>query len=621
MLQIFFENKKNILPILACLFCLSANAQFDKANDEFNKKKYAAAVPLYEAGLKEKTSNLAAGRLAFCYRMLNQTEKAEALYAEVVKSEKAKNDASFFYAEALMSNGKYAEAKTWFLKYHELEPSDSTAFARAAACDLVPNIQPYFRNLKMEEFPFNSEADDNTPAFWFGGLVFTSDRASGAALLKEKSDWTGRDFLKLYFSEFDSSANTFSEPKSFSGKLNELNKNTANASFSKDWETIFFSRNSTTPNKKDEYTLQLFTAERAGNRWKNEEKLDFCKPELNYMHPAATPNGQRVFFASNGGGQGGFDIFTAEKNHRGEWRRVQNLGAIVNTPSHEAFPYFHPDGRLFFCSKGHAGFGGFDVFVTRFDSVKMEWQPPVNLGRPINSSLDDLGFYLAPNDSTGAFTSGRSGGDDDLYLFWLGETKNLAQIFYPKTENQPAAEISETSEKLEIEKKKPLETPISKDSTTQTNQFTNSPISQFPNFPITQSPFSTLDTALQNGSAKTGSIYFLENFKYDSSEIEIPAAAKIDLDSLAVWLVRYPNLKLEITVHTETGGQPKSLFAHSKSRATEIAKYFLEKNSDFNRLKIKGLGGKKPIFDCPKKEDCPPEMDLKNRRVEVKIEF
>lgn len=593
---------KKILPLAAtCLLCLSANAQFDKANDYFQQKRYAAAVPIYEAGLKEKTSNLAASRLAYCYRMLNRTEQAEALYAEVVASEKAKNDTYLFYAEALMSNGKYPQAKEWFLKYFEREPSDSLALARAAACDEVPKIQPYFKNLQVEEFAHNSEADDNTPAFWHGGMVFTSDRASGAAILKEKSGWTGRDFLKLWFSKFDAATGKFEEPKTFAGKLNELNKNTANASFTADWKQIFFSRNSNQPNKRDEYTLQLFTAERAGNRWRNEQKLDFCKPEINYMHPSVSPDGSQVFFASNGGGQGGFDIFKAEKNRDGEWRRVQNLGAVVNTPQHEAFPFLHPDGRLFFCSKGHAGFGGFDVFVTRFDTAAQAWQPPVNLGRPINSSLDDLGFYLSPNDSTGAFTSGRSGGDDDLYLFWLGEQRGFSTVFYPKN-------LSDESENA------------APDSLAAANFSTeNLKTDSLPALPIFKK-LADLDTALVGGSAKTGQIFLLENFKYDSAgAVAVPTAAEIDLEKTAALLARHPNFSAELLFHTETLGDEKRLFNLSKSRGTAAARFFEEKKLDASRLKIKGFGGRQPVFPCPKRGDCPVDLDARNCRVELRV--
>ena len=44
----------------------------------------------------------------------------------------------------------------------------------------------------------NSKADDSGPVFYKNGIVFTSDRKSGANPLKQKSGWTGSDFLKEF---------------------------------------------------------------------------------------------------------------------------------------------------------------------------------------------------------------------------------------------------------------------------------------------------------------------------------------------------------------------------------------------------------------------------------------
>lgn len=121
------------------------------------------------------------------------------------------------------------------------------------------------------------------------------------------------------------------------------------------------------------------------------------------------------------GGEGGADIWYSEKTKNG-WGKIQNLGKQINTPSHEGFPFFDNQGRLFFCSKGHAGFGGFDIFVTK-RTANDEWEKPVNLGLPINSSFDDISIFLSKNNRNGAFTSSRSGGDDDIFLFEILDGK------------------------------------------------------------------------------------------------------------------------------------------------------------------------------------------------------
>jgi hypothetical protein len=119
----------------------------------------------------------------------------------------------------------------------------------------------------------------------------------------------------------------------------------------------------------------------------------------------------------------------------GEWGKPENLGPAVNTTANEGFPFMALDGKLYFCSKGHPGYGGFDIFVTYKDE-NGAWQPATNLGKPINSPLDDISIYLAADQRSGYFTSSRSGGDDDIYLFKVLDEAPSA----PASELPPIAE-------------------------------------------------------------------------------------------------------------------------------------------------------------------------------------
>jgi outer membrane protein OmpA-like peptidoglycan-associated protein/tetratricopeptide (TPR) repeat protein len=640
-----------LISILSFFNPVDLPAQFDKANNLFQAKRYAAAIPQFESGLKVKDNLVAKSRLAYCYRMLNQMEKAETIYAEVVTNEKARSETYLYYAETLMSNSKYKEAKNWFQKYSILEPTDSMALRRAEACDKVPLIQPYIKGLKIEEFSFNSDADDNCPVLGKDGLVFTSDRATGRALLKEKSDWTGRDFLKLWVSKFDIENGTFSEPESYSGKLNELNKNTTSASFTENWDQIFFSRNGDIISKKNEVTIQLYEAERTGGKWKNERKLDFCNDEQNYMHPSISPDGNTIFYAANAGGQGGMDIFIAHKTKNG-WGKTKNLGSVVNTSNHEAFPYFHKDGRLFFCSKGHAGFGGFDVFVTKLDTLTGTWNKPINLGRPINSSLDDIGFYLTKNDSLGCFTSGRNGGDDDIYLFWLGEQKSVKKVMAPNSpEIADAITIDTTIVKQEMTKetqinkneppilvgvqiKKSISNPVQetqKPETKATNIFVErelptktkgNPLPKVePSKEAVKALAQTLpdlDRILQDSVVYENNIFQLIGLHYENNEAtDISADSYPEIALLSNLLERHQNAIIEIRSHTESLGNDKQNFNVSKKRAAKIKKLLVKQGISSKRIKTKGYGESSLLNDCSNAIECPQDRHLENRRTEI----
>jgi outer membrane protein OmpA-like peptidoglycan-associated protein len=621
---------RKLFIYLIFIFFQSQNliAQFDKANNLYQEKRYAAAIPHYETGLKEKNNLVAKSRLAYCYRMLNQTEKAEQIYAEVVNNEKAQSETYLYYAESLMSNSKYKEAKIWFQKYFVLEPNDSMALIRADACDKVPLIPPYLKGVNIEEFNYNSEADDNSPVLTKDGLVFTSDRASGKALLKEKSGWTGRDFLKLWVSQFDTEKGIYLEPQSYSGKLNEMNKNISSSSFTENEDQIFFSRNGDNTSKKNELTIQLYQAERSGNRWKNEQKIDFCNQEQNYMHPSISADGNTLFYAANAGGQGGMDIFMAQKTKNG-WGKTKNLGNIVNTSNHEAFPYYHKDGRLFFCSKGHAGFGGFDIFVTKYDTTKSTWTTPINLGRPINSSLDDISFYLSKNDSLGCFTSGRNGGDDDIFLFRLGTQKKFLKISFTNTSIENEITKEEITAPATIEKQKKPEaektpakavsifaekvvTTKSKSNTLPTVEPSKESIINLPK------TLPDLDRLLNDSAATENSVYQLIGIQYETNiATDISADSYPEIAILSNLLERYPKAIIEIRSHTESTGADKKNFSISKKRANSIRKILIKKGIPKNRIIAKGFGETQLINDCKNDIECPQDKHLENRRTEI----
>lgn len=434
---------RSLLIFSVCLMlCQNALAQFEKANDYFQKKEYAKAIPLYEEALKGKESLLAKTRLAQCYQMLNKTVQAESLLSEVVKEPRAKVISYKIYGEVLMSNGKYEEAKKWFLDYHKLAQNDSTALLLAASCDEVMNLKPYFSLIQVKQAPFNSTEDDNMATFGPDGLVFTSDRTLDKALLKQKSGATGRDFLKLWtVSPQDSS---WTNPEHFSNKVNSLNSNTAGITFDKEGRLAAFSRNNTTTSKKGEYKMHIYASEiSAGGKLERPEKLNFCIDELNYMHPTLSADGRQIVFSSDSKGEGGMDLFISTIKKDGKWGTPKNLGSTINTARHEAFPYLTADGHLFFASKGHAGLGGFDLFVSTFDTLNNTWLKPINLGAPINSAADDISFAFAPGAKAGTFSSTRTSGTDDIFLFWLSELEpQWAKLFEkPIAVPQPAEQV------------------------------------------------------------------------------------------------------------------------------------------------------------------------------------
>lgn len=388
-----------------------------KGDRYYKERAYQKAITEYEIALRHRFRVATAQKLANAYRLTNGWVKAEALLDSLVTYEKVNTQMWFLYGEALMYNGQYDKARDWFLKYAESNPEDSLALQRADACLYVHGIMPALGEIKYDAMPFNSEADDHAAVPWLDGIVFTSDRSPGFKLLTEKSSWTGRNYLSLFFTK-PLTDSTWATPELWSSRLNDQNINSGYVVFAKDSASLWFTRNTLMPNDKGLYTLQLYNSKRIGeDRWSRPEEASFAMPAFNMLHPALSPDGRWLAFASDRpGGEGGLDIWLCERNGDG-WSRSVNAGPTINTAAHDAFPFFSIDGRLFFASKGHIGFGGYDIFYTSLDTYG-QWQNPVNLGPPINSPLDDITFYMSPDGASGFFSSTRNGGDDDIYYWY-----------------------------------------------------------------------------------------------------------------------------------------------------------------------------------------------------------
>ena len=437
-------TKRNILFFLCTSVTIlrgqNIDRALDRANDFYKNGGFAEAIPIYESILSKKpNSNVSRLKLANCYRILSQPDRAAPLYASIIESKEARAQDVLHYGETLMMLGKYDSAKFFYKKYTLMNPDDERGKLLLANVDKVKTLRPLFSEVTVFPFSQNSEGDDNAPALVPRGLVFASDRSQGFKLLKEKNPATGRDFTTVYFAERTGDT-SFSEPREFSSRLTSLNRNTSNVTFTADSKTAFFCRNSDIPAKNNAFNMQIYAAEASdtsASGWHHVELQSFCTPETNYMYPSVSPDGKRLFFvAERGDGFGGLDIYMVTRRGN-KWSKADNLGNKINTAGNEGFPYAAADGRLYFCSKGHAGYGGYDIFMTEQDSIG-NWRTPRNVGAPINSPYDDISICFAKDGKTGAFTSTRGGRGDDIFFFSL---KN--NLF--KKENQISVTNSNTT--------------------------------------------------------------------------------------------------------------------------------------------------------------------------------
>lgn len=133
-----------------------------------------------------------------------------------------------------------------------------------------------------------------------------------------------------------------------------------------------------------------------------------------------------LFTSESDKGLGGIDIYKTTKGENGEWLAPENLGAFINTAYDEDAPYLSDDGNtLYFASKGHPGFGNFDLYKSELKNGS--WSEPVNLGAPVNSAGHDIFLYQDNARNAAYFSSSRKGGFGDMDIYKINYLTNLNQ--------------------------------------------------------------------------------------------------------------------------------------------------------------------------------------------------
>jgi hypothetical protein len=429
--------------LFAALFALffAPNAQLlaqgknikngDKA---FKKKDYYTAMLNYDLAIKNKDDERAKGikqatffyRYAECCRITYLFIKSEQYYAKVANhpDKAAFPDVDFYYAYTLKHNGKYAEAKEALETFiavnaNETNPKVTKLLPKAAqeakACVLaqqwVANPDDSVKIRQMGK-NINTQYSDFAPMEFEGDLYYSSLRFERQFQGRRDPNAPKEKFLvgKIFYSK--EKGIRAATPIS---SLNVRYESTGNATMSPDNKYIFFTH--CVENKNEVVQCRLKVAKRKGRTW---EKPKYLPAPINMdgftsTHPSigfdSVSQQMTLFFVSERtGGSGEMDIWRVPiiDIEKLEFGTPENLGNVINTPEADATPFFHtPTQTLFFASKWHEGLGGFDLFKSK--RTAGGWTPPVNLGVPFNSAANDIYLWIHPSDTTGYFSSNRTG--------------------------------------------------------------------------------------------------------------------------------------------------------------------------------------------------------------------
>lgn len=432
-----------LLVILFLVLTLNSAFAQTRADRLFDRGDYLAALQLYQKELdgigesKGEKSDLLKARIANCLFRLNNVVKAGQVYKTIDQNLMGAEDLTF-YASTLLRAGEYDKAAE-LIDVIEALGGDMTIVERMrASCEFAKEVvkeKPVYTANKLN-IDFSGVSSGVT--YYKNNGVILAAPGTGD---KAQKDSRGYKVTRLYNVIFTPSGGRMIP---FADDLADKYHIGA-VTFTKDFKRVYYTR---TILKNDGTSiLKLMTAEETDGKWGNIEELSVNSDDYSCAHPCLYRDSLLYFVSDMPGGIGGKDIYvtTVDGAMCGE---VENLGETVNTLFDELFPFIDEEGRLYFASNGHVGLGGLDVFVSQRRSDG-SWTQPENMGRPINSSMDDFALVFKDTKCTEGFVSSNRGGtgyNDFLFSLKLlpnrkAVKKELEKVAHERTQGDPAGEV------------------------------------------------------------------------------------------------------------------------------------------------------------------------------------
>jgi outer membrane protein OmpA-like peptidoglycan-associated protein len=117
----------------------------------------------------------------------------------------------------------------------------------------------------------------------------------------------------------------------------------------------------------------------------------------------------------------------------------------------------------------------------------------------------------------------------------------------------------------------------------------------------------------------SGTVIVLDNIYYDFNKSEIRKSDAGELTGLANILKQYPDLKIELTSHTDTRGTAEYNMELSQRRSESSKAYLVALGIDGGRIATKAAGESEPRNQCVDGVPCTEAEHQYNRRTEVRI--
>ncbi len=626
--------------VLSPLVMFSQLKAIKEADKKVKNFEYLDAIKIYERlDKKGQSSPDVISKIANLYydnaRYINANEWYGKLYS---MTPQMSSENHYRYSQTLKTVGEIEKSNEQLALFKKMAPSQIRTFLLGSTA--AKNEIFEFSNFQL--LSINSDVSDFGTAVRGDTLNFSSAR--GSALSNTIYSRTGQYYTKIYETTLDKNG-AYTDPKLlYKGKNSQFNESTP--VFTNDGKTMYYTRNIISDTAQVggfELCKSIFE----NGNWVPQGTLMFEQKEsVKVAHPALSPDGRSLYFASDmSGTYGDSDLFKIEIGEDGSFGKIIHLPNSINTEGRETFPFVTKSNILIFATDGHPGLGGLDLFSFDLNDPNAKAK---HLGEVINSPYDDFGLMINIENNKGYFTSNKPGGigDDDIYSFNFNEkvmpiAKNKEELLSlevvvrdfdtnhvvtdvsigltDKSSKNPENSItnsegnvifnsvkSDAIYKLRLEKDnyiaKEVEVRINNESASITVLLTKM---------ADKNAIENIPTAIGYDVAADLKI---DKINFDSNQFKIREDAKVKLDNLVSFMNLHPQVNIEIGSHTDSWGTTKYNLILSQKRAQATLNYLVSRGIEASRLIAVGYGESKLLNKCSDGVKCPGNKHEANRR-------
>lgn len=626
----------------------SYEVMIETADKSLDSNDYYNALDWFEQAYKEQRSDEIAYTIAHLHFMLRDYNRAETWFTRLAKGKKSSveyPEAAFYQAKSLKYVGKYKEASDafqGFISTTEIDSLKKIARLEVEGIYKMADFKPFKPvEAKPVETVNKKESDGGPVLYNRNEMYFTSTGTDSLLVVDEELDYEAKIY-KSTLSETDG----WSAGEPLGLHINRIGYHTASPSFSKDLQHMYFTRTVMLGNEIIE--SKIYISKKEGADWgPAEEVLGGVNGEFLSRHPATGElYGREVlFFSSNkAGGEGGYDLYFATVLGDGQVAEPVNLGKGINTFLDDVTPFYR-DGNLYFASNGHPGFGGLDLYYTNWNGA--EWSAVKNMGQGFNTSLDDFQLYLDESGENGFLVSNREGSKflksktccDDIFSIAPARIKvNLLATIGEKRGGLKGGSVK----LFEMQGETPVEVAALRNMESNNFDVSLSPdksyiiVAEHPRYDADTLKINTvgvtepktyekkfvltpkeiqpeIEIITMNEPIRMSKIY------YDLNDDKILKAAEEDLNDLFALLSKYPEMKIELSAHTDAQGSDEYNMKLSQRRAESAKKYLVNKGIPESKIVAVGYGETQILNQCINDVKCSDDDHQYNRRTEFKI--